>query len=40
MLVSHSSLNPLPLDITCLQVVCPDIGTPCALPRAPRAVVP
>ena len=31
-LVSSSSLNPLPLDITCPQVVCPDVGTPCALP--------
>ena len=37
--VSHSSLNPLPLDTTCSQVVCPDIGTPCALPWAPRDLV-
>ena len=40
MLVSHSCLNPLPLDITCSQVVCPDVGTPCALPWAPRDLVP
>ena len=39
MLVSHSSLNPWPLDIRCSQVVCPDIGTPCALPWAPRDLV-
>ena len=32
MLVSYLSLNPLPLDITCPQVICPDIMTPCALP--------
>ena len=40
MLVSHSSLNPLPLDITWSQVVCPDVGTRCALPWAPRDLVP
>ena len=40
MLVSHWSLNPLLLETTCSQVVCPDVGTPCALPWAPRDVVP
>ena len=40
MLVSQSSLNPMPLDITCLQVVCPDDRTPCALPWASRDLVP
>ena len=39
MLVTHFSLNPLPLDITCSQVVCPDVGIPCALPGAPRDLV-
>ena len=29
-LVSHSSLQPLPLDITSSQVVYLDVGTPCA----------
>ena len=37
--VSHSSLNPLPLHITCPQIVCPDVVTPCALPWAPRDLV-
>ena len=40
MLVSHSSLNPLPLDITCSQVVCHDVGTSCALPWVLRDLVP
>ena len=40
MLVAHSSLNPLPLDITCSQVVRPDVGTPCALPWAPCDLLP
>ena len=40
MLVSHSSLSPLLLDITCSQVVCLDVGTPCALPWAPCDLVP
>ena len=39
MLVSHWSLKPLPLDITCSQVVCPDVGTPRSLPWAPRDLV-
>ena len=39
-LVSHSSLHPLPLDIICSQVVCPDVGTPCALQWAPPDLVP
>ena len=40
MLESHSSLNPLPLDIKCTQVVRPDVRSPCALPWAPRDLVP
>ena len=40
MLVSHLSLNPLHLDITCLQTVCPDIRTPCVLPWALCDLVP
>ena len=40
MLVSDSSLKPLPLDITCPQVVCPGVGTLCALPRVSRDLVP
>ena len=40
MLVSHSSLYSPPLDITCSQVVCPDVGTPCALPWTPCDLVP
>ena len=40
MLVSNSSLPPLPLDITCSQVVRADVGTPCALPWAPHDLVP
>ena len=39
-LVSHSSLNLLPLATTCTQVVCPDAGTPCALPWVSRDLVP
>ena len=39
-LVSHSSLNPRPLDITCSQVVCPDVRTPCVLLWAPCDLVP
>ena len=39
-LVSYLSLNPLPLDITCSQAMCPDVGTPCALPWAPRDLLP
>ena len=40
MLVSYSSLNPLPLDKTCPQVVCPDVGTPCTLPQVSCGLVP
>ena len=40
MLVSALSLDPLPLDITCSQVVFPDVGTPCALPWVPCDLVP
>ena len=40
MLVSHLSLKPLPLDMTCSQVVCPDVGNPCALPMALCDLVP
>ena len=40
MLVSRSSLNLLPLDTTCTQVVCPDAGTPCAVPWVSRDLVP
>ena len=40
MLVSNSSLNPLPLVITCSQVVCPDVGTPSVLLWAPCDLVP
>ena len=39
-LVSHLSLNPLPLDITCSQAVCPDVGTVCVLLWAPCDLVP
>ena len=39
-LVSHSSLNPLPLDITCSEVVCRDVGVPCALSWVPCDLVP
>ena len=39
-LVSSSSLNLLPLGISCTQVVCPDAGTPCALPWVSRDLVP
>ena len=40
MLVLHSPLNPLPLDIACSQVVCPDVATPFALLSAPHDLVP
>ena len=40
MLVSQLSLNLLPLDITCSELVWPDVGTPCALPWAPQDLVP
>ena len=34
-----TSLKLMPLDITCTQVVCPDAGTPCALPWVTRDLV-
>ena len=40
MLLSHSSLNPLPLDITCSQIVSPDVGTASVLLWAPCDLVP
>ena len=33
------SLDPLPWDITCNEVVCPDARTPCALPWGTRGLV-
>ena len=40
MLVSDLSLNPLCSDITCSQIVCPDVRTPCFLLWAPCDLVP
>ena len=34
-----TSLNPLHWYITCTRVVCPDAGTPCALPWEARGLV-
>ena len=39
-LVSQSSLKLLALDISCSQVVCPDDGTPCAVPWVSRDLLP
>ena len=39
MLVSHSSLNLLPLDKTCSQIVCPDVGTPSVLLWVPWCMI-
>ena len=35
-----TSLNLLPVDMTCTEAVCPDAGTPCALPWVTRDLVP
>ena len=40
MLVSHSSLNPLALNIACSQIVCPDVRTRCVLLWAPCDLMP
>ena len=34
-----TSLNPLPWDVTCTRVVCPDAGTLCALRWGTRGLV-